>query len=563
MRGRGWERLDVILVTADAYCDHPSFGAALLGRLLEAEGYRVGVIAQPDWRRDEDFLKLGQPALFFGVTAGNLDSMLNLYTPYLNRRREDKYAPGGLAGMRPKFPTIVYTNKLRSLFKDTPIIIGGIEASLRRLAHYDYWSDKAKRSILFDAKADLLVYGMGERQVLEIARRLKAGEPVGSLEDIRGTVINRKTTGFLNDPVLLPSYEEISKDKKAFLEAFRLYAQQLNPFTARPVAQKTGDRYCIQLPPAVPLVTQEMDRIYGLDFTGRCHPSYAKFGGVPALKTVETSIVSHRGCAASCSFCSLSLHQGRAIQSRSRESLGREARRLAADKDFKGVVSDVGGPTANMYGASCRIGHRCRRGDCLWPEICPNFFIDGEAQLDALEAVRSTKGVKQVNIQSGVRYDLLLRPEAQKYFRQLCRYYVSGQLKVAPEHVSDSLLRLMHKPSFSVYRKFILAYQKINEELGEEQYLVQYFITAHPGCGDKEAKELAAFVKTMGYTPEQIQDFIPLPMTASSVMYYTGLDPDSGKPVHVAKNRSERMRQRNMVQLPGRGNAFVGNGKAR
>lgn len=547
---RGWQALDVIFVTADAYCDHPSFGVALLSRFLEAKGYRVGVLAQPDWRKRDDFLKLGQPRLFFGVTAGNLDSMLNIYTSSLNFRKHDKYSPGGVAGLRPKLPTIVYANRLREIFPKTPLVIGGIEASLRRLSYYDFWSDKVRRSILFDAKADILVYGMGERPLLEIAARLAQGEPVAGINDVRGTVISRPDFSFLENPVVLPSFSEVVSDKHKFIRAFNLYAHELDPWTARPVVQKTDTRFCIQLPPAEPLSEKEMDELYDLPFSRQCHPSYDKFGGVPALKTVETSITSHRGCAGSCSFCSLSLHQGRRVTSRSIASIVQEAKKLAEGKDFKGVISDVGGPTANMYAIGCRINHKCVQGDCLWPEVCRNFEVDYDKQIQMLGSLRLLKGVKRVNIQSGVRYDLLLLPKAQKYFKMLCQFHVSGQLKIAPEHVSDKVLHLMHKPPFKLYEKFLQAYKTLNKELGKDQFLAQYFITAHPGCGPDEAKLLAAFTKKLGYVPEQLQDFVPLPMTRSSVMYYTGLDPDIGKPLTVAKKGSERALQRKMVQGP-------------
>ncbi len=545
---RGWEALDVIFATADAYCDHPSFGVALLSRFLEAKGYRVGILAQPDWRKRDDFLKLGQPRLFFGVTAGNLDSMLNIYTSHLNFRKHDKYSPGGLSGLRPKLPTIVYANRLREIYPKTPLVIGGIEASLRRLSYYDFWSDKVRRSILFDAKADILVYGMGERPLFEIATRLAKGEPVGEINNVRGTVISRPDLSFLKNPVVLPSLDEVISDKHKFIQAFNLYTNELDSLTARPVVQKTDTRFCVQLPPAEPLSEREMDALYDLPFSRRCHSSYDKFGGVPALKTVETSITSHRGCAGSCSFCSLSLHQGRRVTSRSIASIVREAQSLAEEKDFKGVLSDVGGPTANMYAVRCLINHKCTKGDCLWPQVCRNFEVDYDKQIQMLESLRSLKGVNKVNIQSGVRYDLLLLPKAQKYFKMLCQYHVSGQLKIAPEHVSDKVLRLMHKPPFKLYERFLQVYKALNKELGKDQFLAQYFITAHPGCDLNDAKLLAEFTKKMGYVPEQLQDFIPLPMTRSSVMYHTGLDPDTGKPLSVAKKGSQRTIQREMVQ---------------
>ncbi len=548
MKERGWDACDVIFITADAYCDHPSFGVAVLSRFLESHGYRVGVISQPDWKRDDDFMVLGRPRLFFGVTAGNLDSMLNIYTSNMNLRRQDKYSPGGAAGLRPKLPTIVYSNKIRQLFSGAPIVIGGIEASLRRLAHYDFWSDKVKRSILFDSKADILVYGMGERQVLEISDRLKTGEKIADLCDIRGTVVISRDVPFLKDFMLIPSFQEVSSDKKKFLEAFVLYEKELNPFNAKPIVQKTDTRFCVQLPPALPFSTQEIDRIYNLRFNRKCHPKYERFGGVPALATVQTSIVSHRGCAASCSFCSLSLHQGRVIQSRSGESILSEAKSIARDAGFKGVISDIGGPTANMYGAFCAIKNKCKKPDCLWPEVCKNFKLDFSKQIEMLDVVRGVKGIKKVSIQSGMRFDLLLLPQAQDYFHNLCCHHVSGQLKVAPEHTSEKVLKLMHKPSFKTYAKFVNAFEDENKKAGKKQYLVQYFITAHPGCNIEDAEALARYTKKMGYTPEQIQDFIPLPMTRSAAMYYTGTDPDSGAPVYVPKGRAERSRHRRLIQ---------------
>lgn len=550
MEERGWKELDIIFVTADAYCDHPSFGVALLSRLLESEGYRVGIIAQPDWRKNDDFLKLGRPKLFFGVTAGNLDSMLNIYTSFMNLRKVDKYSPGGMAGLRPKLPTIVYTNRLKEIFSDCPIVIGGLEASLRRLAYYDFWSDKVRRSILFDSKADMLMYGMAERPILDVAIRLKAGEKIGGLNDIRGTVIARPGIAFLKDYVILPDFAQVAADKQKFIEAFNLYSAQMNPFKARAVVQKTDDRFCVQLPPALPLSEAEMDRLYDLEFFRKSHPMYDKFGGVPAMKTIETSITSHRGCAGSCSFCSLSLHQGRFIQSRSIASIVKEAKVLVRQPGFSGVISDVGAATANMYGARCLLNTGCLKQDCLFPEICPHFKQDFDKQIKMLEALRSIAGVKQVNIQSGVRYDLLLCPQAGKYVQHLCRYHVSGQLKVAPEHACEEVLRLMRKPSFVKYKQFVELFLRSNEKAHKKLYLIPYFITAHPGCDLKSARRLTDFVKQMGFKPEQIQDFIPLPMTRSNCMYYTRRDPETGKPLYVAINKSDKMRQRKLIQAP-------------
>ncbi len=548
MRERGWQELDIIFVTADAYCDHPSFGVAILSRLLEHEGYRVGIIAQPDWRRQEDFLKLGRPRLFFGVSAGNLDSMLNLYTSFMNFRKVDKYSPGGTFGLRPKLPTIVYTNRLKEIFPDCPIVIGGLEASLRRLAYYDFWSDKVRRSILFDSKADMLVYGMAERQVGEIALRLKNGEKIESLNDVRGTVIARNDISFLKDYVALPDFTHVVSDKIKFLEAFNIYSAQINSFKALSLIQKVDQRFCIQLPPALPLTEGEMDEVYGLDFCRRSHPCYDKSGGVPAMKTVETSITSHRGCAGSCSFCSLALHQGRFIQSRSIASIAKEAKVLSHQPGFNGVISDVGAATANMYGARCLLESGCAKQDCLFPRPCPHFKNDFVKQIKMLDVLRLIPGVKQVNIQSGIRYDLLLESEARGYLECLCRHHVSGQLKVAPEHSSDDVLRLMRKPLFVKYKQFITLFEGLNEKTRKKQFLVPYFITAHPGCDMKAARTLAAFVKQMGFKPEQIQDFIPLPMTRSNCMYYTGCDPESGHPLYVAKNKADRMAQRRLIQ---------------
>lgn len=550
MQERGWHELDIIFVTADAYCDHPSFGTALLSRFLEREGFRVGVIAQPDWRKSDDFLKLGRPRLFFGVTAGNLDSMLNIYTSFMNLRKVDKYSPGGMEGLRPKLPTIVYTNRLKEVFPDCPIIVGGLEASLRRLSYYDFWSDKVRRSILFDSKADLLIYGMAERQILDVASRLKAGEKISELNDIHGTVIARPDVAFLGNYVVLPDFAQVVSDKQKFTEAFNLYSAQMNPFKARAVVQKTDERFCIQLPPALPLSEAEMDRLYELEFCRKSHPMYDKFGGVPAMKTIETSMTSHRGCAGSCSFCSLSLHQGRFIQSRSIQSLAKEAQVIAGQPGFCGVISDIGAATANMFGARCLLGTGCLKQECLFPEICLHFKQDFDKQIKMLEVLRSIAGIKQVNVQSGIRYDLLLCPQASKYIEHLCRYHVSGQLKVAPEHACGEVLRLMRKPVFAKYKQFAEIFLSLSKKAHKKLFLIPYFITAHPGCDMRSAKKLAGFVKQMGFKPEQIQDFIPLPMTRSNCMYYTKCDPDTGKPLYVAMNKSDKMRQRKLIQGP-------------
>ncbi len=552
LAARGWKELDVILVTGDAYVDHPSFGAAVIGRVLEAEGFKVGVIAQPDWSGTGDFLKLGRPKLFFGVTAGNLDSILSNYTINRKKRHKDYYSPGGKAGLRPNRATVVYANKIRELFPGVPVVLGGLESSLRRLAHYDWWDDAVRRSILMDAKADLLVYGMGEKAAAEIARRLAAGETVRDLVLIPGTVIVRNDLVGFGNAVMIPSFEEVKAGADSFNEAFRRTYGELDPFRGKTVAQKHGNRFVIQFPPPAPLSSGEFDRIYELHYARQWHPVYDPAGGVPGFEVVRFSVVSNRGCAGECSFCSLYVHQGRIVQSRSRESILREIRLLAGRPDFKGVITDIGGPTANLYEAFCELWTHgrgaCRDKKCLFPAKCRNLKLGYSQSLGLWEEALKIPGVKHVFIASGLRYDLLIDAYADEYLRALCARHVSGQMKVAPEHISDSVLKLMYKPSADVYRKFRDRFEEVNRGLGKKQFLVNYFISAHPGASVRDAQKLSAYLRRQGMHPEQIQDFIPFPMTISGCMYYTGKDPFTGEEVYAAKSEKERRTQRALIQ---------------
>ncbi len=548
----GWGSLDVILITGDAYVDHPGFGAGLIGRLLEHRGFKVGIIAQPDWRNTEDFKRLGEPNLFFGITAGNLDSMLSNYSPNKIRRKADDYSPGAAGGRRPDRATIVYSNRIKELFKGTPIVIGGIEASLRRLSHYDFWQDTVRRSILLDSRADILVYGMGELQIIEIANRLKKGEPIESLNNINGTCIVKNDISLLKDYIILPSFEETKENKNKFCEAFRISYRESDPIRGKKLIQKHSNLYIIQNPPARPLSTQELNELYQLPFTKKYHPSYERSGGVKALETVKFSITSHRGCLASCSFCSIAAHQGRIIQSRGSGSILSEIKKMSHDKEFKGTVTDIGGPTANMYMAHCDIQSKrgsCKEKDCLLPGICKNLKLGDAESVELLRKARSSPGIKHVFISTGIRYDLCMTDKELRYLKELCKHHISGQLKVAPEHIEDRVLRIMHKPSFRIYKKFLAAYKQINKSFNKKQYLVQYFISSHPGCTLGDMLELALYIKDLGYYIEQVQDFTPSPMTASSCMYHTGKDPFSMKNVYVPRSNEERRMQRALMQF--------------
>ena len=518
LKERGWNELDIIIVTGDAYVDHPSYGAAVIGRVLEDARFKVGIIAQPDCRNPSDFKRFGRPKLFFCVTAGNLDSMVANYTANKKVRNIDDYSPSGKARLRPDRASIVYTNRLQAIFKDVPIVLGGMEASMRRIAHYDYWSDKVRRSLLLDAKADILVYGMGEKQIIEIAKRLKSGERVSELDDIRGTVVSRKKIDSLQNFILVPSFEEVSVEKDKFNEAFRTVYLEADPVRGKSIVQKHGDRFIIQYPPASALTTDEIDKIYRLPYMRDWHPSYNKEGGVPGFETVRNSIVSHRGCAGGCSFCSLYLHQGRIVQSRSIKSIVDEIKLLSEDRKFKGTVTDIGGPTANLYMAECHSWKQngaCRDKKCLMPQKCKNLKLGYAYSIRLWKELKNIPKVKHVFIGSGVRYDLLTDSYADEYLNELCAKHVSGRLKVAPEHCVDSVLGLMNKPRIAIYEKFMDKFENINRRLNKKQFLVNYFIVGHPGARLEDALQLAVYLAKKHIHPEQVQDFIPLPMTVS------------------------------------------------
>lgn len=555
LESRGWDELDIIIVSGDAYVDHPAWAAALLGRFMESKGYRVGIIAQPDWRDLEDITMLGQPRLFFAVSGGNLDSMVSHYTADKNKRREDMYSPGGQAGLRPDRPTIVYSNLIRQAYPGVPIVIGGVEASLRRLAHYDYWSDQVRRSILVDSRADLLVYGMGEYQLLEIAKRLHAGQNIAYMHNLRGTCY---LTGKLPEAAEeIPSYEQVATDTQAFAAAAHTMLENLNPYCSIPLAQQHAGRWVVQNPPPEPLTTAQLDEIYDLPFLRRSHPRYDSQGGIPGLAPVQFSIVTHRGCFGGCSFCSLGMHQGKFIQNRSPGSIVREAEGLTRHADFKGTIPDVGAPSANMYGLKGTnegICRSCRRPSCLYPSVCKNLIVDHTPSVKLWRRLRKIPGIKHIFVASGLRYDLLLQ-DRSTYLHDLCKYHVSGQLKIAPEHVSERVTHLMNKPGPGEYKRFIEKFKRINRALGKEQYLVPYFISAHPGCTLQDTVQLAEFIRDqLQYYPEQIQNFTPTPMTVSTCMYYTGIDPASGEQVYVPRQLKERRMQRALLQYRNRAN---------
>jgi uncharacterized radical SAM protein YgiQ len=548
---RGWRECDVILITGDAYVDHPSYGAAVISRVLEDAGFRVGIIAQPDWRKNDDFARLGKPKLFFGITAGNLDSILSNYSVNRKIRRKDAYSPAGRPGLRPNRASIVYSNRVREIFPGVPIVLGGIEASMRRLAHYDYWSDEVRRSILLDAKADMIVYGMGECATVEIARKLSGGAEIGSLEGIRGTAVVRSSADDLGGAVRMPSYDEVRDDKDKFNEAFRVFYSENDPVRGRPVAQQHGNRFVVQFPPPLPLSTAEIDAVYELPYARNWHPVYDRLGGIPGFEVVRNSIVSHRGCPGECGFCSLYAHQGRIIQSRSKESILNEAALLADSPGFKGTITDIGGPTANLFQAFCEnwgSAGACADKSCLTPGKCPHLKLGYDQSLDLWSEVMRLPKIKHLFISSGLRYDLLIDKESDAYLRELCRNHISGQLKVAPEHSVNSVLKLMNKPSFTKYGKFAQKFWDLNRELGKRQYLVNYFVSAHPGAGLTEALGLALYLVENRIRPEQVQDFIPLPMTASGCMYHTGKHPVTGEKIYVAKETLERQMQRALLQ---------------
>lgn len=550
MEERGWHELDFVFISGDAYVDHPSFGPAIICRLLEKHGYKVGIIPQPDWHTTKDFDRLGKPRLGFLVSAGNMDSLLNKFTAAKKVRHEDAYSPGGQAGHRPERATIVYCNRLRELYPDVPIIIGGIEASLRRMAHYDYWSNAIRRSILVDSQADLLIYGMGERAILEIAADLQQGVEVANIQDVHGTCYRVPNKDYAWDYIELPSFEAVRKDKKTFAEAFKIEYLEQDPIRGRKLLQQNDEWCVVQNPPAMPLSEEPMDEVYGLPYMRTYHPIYEKAGGVPAIKEVQFSLVSQRGCFGGCNFCAIISHEGRIIQRRSHASLIREAKILTHMKGFKGYIHDVGGPTANFRRTSCDGQLKrgtCRGKPCLSPEPCKLLVADHSDYIKLLRELRSLPGVKKVFVRSGIRFDYLLLAK-DDFLYELCKYHVSGQLKIAPEHISDRVTRLMGKSNRAVYLRFVEKFRRMNERLGKKQYLVPYFMSSHPGSELSDAVELAEFIRDMGYHPQQVQDFIPTPGTLSTCMWYTGLDPMTGEKVYSAKSYEEKRMQRALMQ---------------
>ncbi len=551
MIDRGWTQCDFVYVIGDAYVDHPSFGHAIISRILESHGYTVGIISQPNWKDPKSINVYGRPRLGFLVSGGNMDSMVNHYSVTKHRRKTDAFTPGGEMGKRPDYATIVYCNLIRQTYRDVPILIGGIEASLRRLAHYDYWSESLKRSILLDSQADILMYGMGEKSIVELADALNAGLEARDITYIDGTVFKATELDESFPTVVLPSYEELKNNKRKYAESFKVQYGNCDPFTAKRLAEPYGNCYIVQNPPQKPLTTQEMDDVYDLPYERTWHPSYTKRGGVPAIEEVKFSLVSNRGCFGACSFCALTFHQGRIIQTRSHESILAEAEKIVQDKDFKGYIHDVGGPTANFRHPACDkqlTKGACGGRQCLYPTPCKNMKADHSDYIALLRKLRKIPGVKKVFVRSGIRFDYLLADRKDTFFKELVQYHISGQLKVAPEHVSDAVLSRMGKPKNAVYNKFVEQYFALNKQYGMNQFLVPYLMSSHPGSTMKEAVELAEYIRDMGYNPEQVQDFYPTPSTLSTVMYYTGLDPRTMDRVYVPTDPHEKAMQRALIQ---------------
>lgn len=549
MEARDWHYLDILIISGDAYVDHPSFGSAIIGRYLESLGFRVGIVAQPDWRKNEDFTKLGKPRIGIFITAGNLDSMVNHYTAAKKPRDKDAYSPSGKSGLRPNRATMVYAHKAREVFKGKPIIIGGIEASLRRFAHYDYWDDEVRRSILIDSRADLLVYGMGEKQVEEIANFLKSNPKAGIPKHIKGTVY--LTSEPPEGAIELPSYEECKKNKEAFAKAFMIQYDEQDPIRGKTLFQKHGDKYLVQNTPMLPLNQGELDKVYNLPFQRTWHPVYDAEGGIPALAEVEFSIAANRGCFGGCSFCALTFHQGRIVQSRSKASIMNEAQQMAWNPGFKGYIHDVGGPTANFRKPSCKKQLKlgtCKHRQCLYPEPCPNLETDHKEYLEILRDLRALPHVKKVFIRSGIRYDYLQTDKSSNFLDELCQHHISGQLKIAPEHISDKVLKRMGKPGKGIFNSFVERYHKTNKRLKKQQFLVPYFMSSHPGSTLEEAIELAEYLRDTGIYPEQVQDFIPTPGSLSTCIFYTGLDPRTMEKVYVPRSPREKAMQRALLQ---------------
>ena len=551
MDARGWTQCDFVYVIADAYVDHPSFGHAIISRVLENAGFTVGIISQPNWKDPKSINILGKPRLGFLVSGGNMDSMVNHYSVTKHKRKTDAFTPGGVMGKRPDYATIVYCNLIRQTYKDVPILIGGIEASLRRLAHYDYWSESLKRSILLDSQADLLMYGMGEKSIVEIADALNSGMDVKDITYIDGTVFKTDSLDESLPTIVLPSYEALKASKRTYTESFKVQYGNCDPFTAKRLAEPYGKEFIVQNPPQKPLTTEEMDAVYALPYMRTYHPSYEKLGGVPAIEEVKFSLVSNRGCFGACSFCALTFHQGRIIQTRSHESILAEAELMVKDKDFKGYIHDVGGPTANFRHPACEkqmTKGACGGRQCLYPTPCKNMKADHSDYIALLRKLRKIPGVKKVFVRSGIRFDYLLADKKDTFFKELVQFHISGQLKVAPEHVSDAVLSRMGKPKNAVYNKFVEKYWQLNKQYGMNQYLVPYLMSSHPGSTMKEAVELAEYIRDMGYNPEQVQDFYPTPSTLSTVMYYTGLDPRTMDKVYVPTDPHEKAMQRALIQ---------------
>ncbi|WP_209511291.1 YgiQ family radical SAM protein [Sedimentibacter acidaminivorans] len=551
MNKRGWDQCDFVFVTGDAYVDHSSFGTAIISRLLERYGYKVGIIAQPNWKDLESFKILGEPKLGFLVNSGNIDSMVNHYTSFKKKRRNDVYSPGNKPNMRPDRAITVYSNRIREAYKNVPIIIGGIEASLRRLSHYDYWSDSIKRSILMDSGADLLVYGMGEKSIVQIAESLESGIPISEITYINGTVYKTRDIERPFEPVILPSYNEVTSSKKQYSQSFKIQYENTDSITAKTLVEQYDSIYVVQNPPMEILTEQELDDIYDLEYMMDFHPIYNNLGGVPALDEIKFSITSVRGCFGGCSFCALNYHQGRIIQSRSHESIVKEVEKMTVDKNFKGYIHDVGGPTANFRIKACEKQEKygvCKDKSCLSPERCKNLVVDHSDYLNLLKKIRKVEGVKKVFIRSGIRYDYAIYDSKDDFIKELCKHHVSGQLRTAPEHVSERVLKLMGKPSIKTYNIFVDKFYSESKKQNKEQYIVPYFISSHPGSRLKDAIELAEYIRDMGHTPEQVQDFYPTPGTLSTCMYYTGINPLSGEEVYIPKSIEERKMQRALMQ---------------
>lgn len=552
MEERGWDQVDFVLVTGDAYVDHPSFGTAIISRLLERYGYKVAILAQPDWKNADDFKRFGKPRLGFLINSGNVDSMVNHFSVFKHRRKTDQYSPGGVAGKRPDRAVIVYSNRAREAYKDVPVIIGGLEASLRRLGHYDYWDDKVRKSILLDSKADILIYGMGERAIIEIAEALDSGIEAKYIGWINGTCVRRSELED-SDTLLLPSFEEISTDKDKYCESFMIQYTNNDHITGQKIAEKYDENtFIIQNPPQAPLEREELDDIYDLPFERNYHPVYEQDGGVPGIKEVKFSIVSSRGCFGGCAFCAITYHQGRQVRSRSKESIVNEAHIIKDMPDFKGYIHDVGGPTANFRNPACdkQLTHGvCRDKDCLYPRPCKNMNIDHEDYLDVLRTVRNIDGIKKVFIRSGIRYDYVMADRDKTFMKELCEHHVSGTLKVAPEHIAPEVLECMRKPEKRVFEQFAVAYEKTNRQLNKKQYLIPYLISSHPGSTLEDAIELAEFLKETGFVPDQVQDFYPTPGTLATTMYYTEKNPFTMEKVFVAKKMQDKKMQRALMHF--------------